>query len=392
MSSKLRWLTRGKNKKREGKWNTNKGKKINYPATRNAPNPIEDAVSNYFKANPNVLARSNRGIIVTEHIKETKPNLKTRKGNEITSNVVNKTITNLGYDKLPRLSITENPRAVALVSKLLKNDPTISSTVIRNELSKIDPKYSGLLNESIVKYLNRNHPGQREWKSSEQLRADQKVRHEMMAAMDDAAGSQGIVSLQETVSPKFKDILAPGQTLSGAHPTLIKYRTQGDIPIGQKNYEAMLKSGEAIPEAKSFLTTAWRNNQHTKLENQLKTLMDQKNAMASNLNFRNPNSMKAYDAIKSDITGVTDQMSRLGLESKLWNQAKNRYDYFGELYGKNQSPMLSLWKSIINPNIAKGPGYVKGGLVSLLRNKPLQKMARNLIPKQFSILTGGLNV
>ena len=377
MSSKLRWLTRGKNKGR---------KKINYPDTRNTPNPVADAVSNYFKANPNVLARSNRGVIVTEHIKETQPNLKTRKGNEITSNVVNKAITNLGYDKLPRLSITENPRAVALVSKLLKNDPTISSTVIRNELSKIDPKYSGLLNESIVKYLNRNHPGQRQWKTSE------KVRHEMIAAMDDAAGSQGIVSLQETVSPKFKDILAPGQTLSGAHPTLIKYRTQGNIPIGQKNYEAMLKSGEAIPEAKSFLTTAWRNNQHTKLENQLKTLMDQKNAMASNLNFRNPNSMKAYDAIKSDITGVTDQMSRLGLESKLWNKAKNRYDYFGELYGKNQSPMLSLWKSIINPNIGKGPGFSNGGLVALLRNKPLKKMARTLIPKQFSILTGGLNV
>ena len=339
------------------------------------------------------MARSNRGVIATKHIKETNPNLKTRKGTEITSGVVNKTITNLGYDTLPRLSITNNPRAVTLVANLLKSNPNIKSRAIRNELSKIDPKYSNLSAETITKYLNRNHPGQREWKTSEQVREGEKARHEMVKAMDDAAGSQGIAALQETMSPKFKNILAPGQTIAGAHPTSIAYRTRGDIPIGQKNYQAMLESGKAIPEAKSFLTTAWRNTQHTKLENQLKALMDQKNAMASNLNFRNPNSMKAYDAIKSDITGVTDKMSRLGLESKLWNKAKNRYDYFGGLYGKkDQSPMLSLRKSILDPNIGKGGGYAKGGLVALLRNKPLQKMARNLIPKQFSILTGGLNV
>ena len=387
--SKSRWLTRSKNKGR---------KKINYPATRNEPNPLANAVSNYFKVNPDVLSRSNRGVIVAEHIKETQPDLITRKGSEITRNVVNKTITSLGYDKLPRLSITNNPRAVALVANLLKENPNIKSTAIRKELVKINPEYSGLGNATITKYLNRNHPGEREWKTSDQLRADQKVRHEMIKAMDDAAGSQGIVALQEAMSPKFKDILAPKQTLSGAHPTLIANRTRGDIPIGQKNYEAMIKSGEAIPEAKNFLTTAWRNTQHTKFENQLKKLMDQKNAMSSNLDFRNPNSMTAYDAIKSEMTGITDQMSRLGLASKLWNQAKNRHDYFGNLYGSgtnpyfNRSPTLSLRESIIDPTVGKGGGYAKGGLVALLRNKPLQKMARNLTTKQFSILTGGLNV
>tara|TARA_R110000824_G_scaffold7871_3_gene35539 strand:- start:164 stop:1330 length:1167 start_codon:yes stop_codon:yes gene_type:complete len=387
--SKLRWLARSAKKGR---------KKHNYPATRNAPNPLSDAVSNYFKVNPGVLSRSNRGVIVAEHIKETQPTLTTRKGAEITRNVVNKTINTLGYDKLPKLSITNNPRAVTLIANLLKENPNIKSTAIRNELSKIDPEYSGLSAPTITRYLNRNHPGERQWKTSEQLRAADKIRHEMISAMDDAAGSQGIVALQETISPKFKDILAPGQTLSGAHPALIANRTQGNIPIGQKNYEAMLESGEAIPEAKTFLTTKWRNTQHTQLENQLKKLMDQKNTMASNLDFRNPNSMKSYDAITAEMTGVTDKMSRLGLESKLWNQSKNRYDYFGNLYGSgtnpyfNRSPALSLRESIIDPTVGKGRGYVKGGLVSLLRNKTLQKMARNLIPKQFSILTGGLNV
>ena len=121
--------------------------------------------------------------VVKEHIKETKPNLKTRQGNEITTNVVNRTITNLGYDTLPRLSITNNPRAVTLVANLLKSNPNIKSRAIRNELSKIDPKYSNLSAETITKYLNRNHPGERQWKTSEQVREGEKVRHEMVKAI-----------------------------------------------------------------------------------------------------------------------------------------------------------------------------------------------------------------
>ena len=119
--------------------------------------------------------------------------------------------------------------------------------------------------------------------------------------------------------------------------------------------------------------------------------MEQKNAIVSNLNDGN---MHVLSYVNNQIKNVSDQMSRLGLESKLMNEATGKFNYFGNLYPN----VSTLYKSVkgppggIGPSVTeKGFGFAQGGLVSLLKDKSLQRMAKNLIPKQFSILQGGLS-
>ena len=74
--------------------------------------------------------------------------------NTIQRNVVK----TLGYPKLPRLSIGQNPAAVKLVDKLFLNNQAIESPAIIKELTKLDSKYKDLSANNISDYLKANYP------------------------------------------------------------------------------------------------------------------------------------------------------------------------------------------------------------------------------------------
>jgi|TARA_R100001530_G_scaffold113750_2_gene80701 hypothetical protein len=355
----------------------NKGQTINYPSTRKVGS-LTNAITNFVNNNTNVLALPNRGTIVKDAVLAANPNIVTRKGTNITAKNVDKTL-NKEYGKLDRgnISIANNPNAVALIEKMVSRQPSVKSTEIIEELTKIDPIYTNISNESVTKHINRSFPGLNRKKTSQEIRDYEAARHKQIAAWDDPIASAGIVNLRNTIAPQFTGILDDSQVLTGAHPAQIVNRVK--------------------PEGKTFITPSWRNSRHNKLENEAKRLMDEKNSIVSTLSPNDSASMSMLKDINKRITTVSDDMAKLGLESKLWNPSQNKFQYFGNLYGSgtnpyfNRSPVLSLRESILNPNIGKGPGFAQGGLVSLLKDKSLQRMAKNLIPKQFSILEGGLS-
>ena len=86
------------------------------------------------------------------------------------------------------------------------------------------------------------YPGQRQFKTTEEVRVKEKERHEAQKDWDDVEGSKPIVNLQAKVKPILDQYLAEGQTLSGAHPAQIKNRLN--------------------EEAKTFITTKGRNTRH----------------------------------------------------------------------------------------------------------------------------------
>ena len=118
--------------------------------------------------------------------------------------------------------------------------------------------------------------------------------------------------------------------------------------------------------------------------------------------------LQDMETADSHISNIERDMRQLGLPFKVWDDAKQSFRYFGGAYENQFRGLLENMPKeylLSNPpyKISEGfdkskkaywtkpKGHARGGLVSLLRNKPLQKMARTLIPKQFSILTGGLN-
>ena len=355
----------------------NKGQTINYPSTRKVSN-LTNAINNFIDNNKNVLALPNRDTVVKNAVVASNPNIVTRKGTNITTKNVGKTL-NAHYGKLDRgnISIANNANAVALIENMVSKQPSVKSTEIIKELTKIDPIYKNIPNESVTKYINRTFPGLNRKKTSQEIRDYEAARHKQIAAWDDPISSAGIVNLRNTIAPKFTGILDDSQVLTGAHPAQIVNRVQR--------------------EGKTFITPSWRNSRHNKLENEAKRLMDEKNSIVSTLSPNDSASMSMLKDINKKITTVSDDMAKLGLESKLWNPSQNKFQYFGNLYGSgtnpyfNRSPLLSLRESILDPKIAKGSGFAQGGLVSLLKDKSLQKMAKTLIPKQFSILQGGLS-
>ena len=118
------------------------------------------------------------------------------------------------------------------------------------------------------------------------------------------------------------------------------------------------------------------------------------------------------ETANSHISNIERDMRQLGLPLQIWDDAAQKFKYYGGAYEnqftgllenmpkeymlRNPPGTLEAKKMMFDKSKKeywmKPAGHAQGGLVSLLRNKPLQKMARNLIPKQFSILTGGLNV
>ena len=362
--------------RRSPKNKSNKGQTINNPvALRRRDNPVASAISTFINSNPGVLALRNRNQVIANSIKETNPSLITQKGGPINRNVVTKAITEtLGYPPLPKLFITDNPRAVDKVEELFLADTSIKSPAIIKELVKIDPKYKDLTAQSITDYLRREFPGQRTTITSDQIKAKRNLKTKTKAELDDPIVSAGIENLRSKMVPYFSKIVDESQSrnvLEGAHPAQLVNRVQ--------------------PEGKTFITTPFRNSVHNRLENEAKRLMEQKNAIVSNLNDSN---MHVLSYVNNQIKNVSDQMSRLGLESKLMNEATGQFNYFGNLYPN----VSTLYKSVkgppggIGPSVTeKGSGFAQGGLVSLLKDKSLQRMAKNLIPKQFSILQGGLS-
>ena len=308
-------------------------------------NSLDNLVISFFDNNPDLITNQKRGVLATEFIKNFDPNIKTRKGAEINANTINKIIGKI-YGKLDKHQIHGNKQAENLIAKLLSDNPNIKSSEIRTNLTNLDSKFKTIPTETITKYLNRNYPGQRQFKTTEEVRAKEKERHKAQKDWDDVEGSKPIVNLQAKVKPILDQYLAEGQTLSGAHPAQIKNRLN--------------------EEAKTFITTKGRNTRHVVLENQIKNLMNKKNKLLENFDYKNKENMAQYNIIENDINKITNEMSSLGLQSKLWNDKTNRFEYFGELYGNNpekKSPMLSLKESIEDPDVGGGPGRNDGGLV-----------------------------
>lgn len=119
--------------------------------------------------------------------------------------------------------------------------------------------------------------------------------------------------------------------------------------------------------------------------------------------------LQDMETANSHISNIERDMRQLGLPLQIWDNAAQKFKYYGGAYENQFTGLLeNMPKEYLlrNPpySISKGfdkaqkeywtkpEGHARGGLVSLLRDKSLRKMARNLIPKQFSILTGGLNV
>ena len=319
--------------------------KVDDTKTKPSDNFLDNLVISFFDNNPDLITNQKRGVLATEFIKKFDPNIKTRKGTEINTNTVNRIIGKI-YGKLDKHQIHGNKQAENLIAKLLSDNPNIKSSEIRTNLTNLDSKFKTIPTETITKYLNRNHPGQRQFKTTEEVRVKEKERHEAQKDWDDVEGSKPIVNLQAKVKPILDQYLAEGQTLSGAHPAQIKNRLN--------------------EEAKTFITTKARNNRHVVLENQIKNLMNKKNKLLENFDYKNKENMAQYNIIENDINKITNEMGSLGLESKLWNDKTNRFEYFGELYGNNpekKSPILSLKESIVDPNVGGGPGRNDGGLV-----------------------------
>jgi hypothetical protein len=364
-------------------WNTNKGRIINYPGIRKIDNPVAHETSRYINSNPEILFNRNRNKVIADainktHLEEKGTILTTRKGSPVNRNVISKTITqNLGYPKLPKLSITENPRAADKIEELFTADTNIKSPAIKKELIKIDSKYKDLTPQSITDYLKRVFPGQRTTISTAEENARRNLKTQIKAELDDPVASAGIERLRSSMGPFFSKIVDKSQSknvLEGGHPAQLVNRVQ--------------------PEGKTFITTPFRNSAQNKLENEAKRLMEQKNAIVATLSPNDSASMSMLKNINNQIETVSDKMSRLGLESKLKNEATGKFQYFGNLYPN----VSTLYKSVKGPPGGIGPsvtgrgfGFAQGGLVSLLKDKSLQKMAKNLIPKQFSILKGGFN-
>ncbi len=351
----------------------NKGQTINYPSTRKVSN-LTNAITNFVNNNTNVLALPNRGTIVKDAVLAANPNIVTRKGTNITTKNVDKTL-NKEYGKLDRgnISIANNPNAVALIEKMVSRQPSVKSTEIIEELTKIDPIYANVSNEAITTHINRSGLI-RTNKTPQEILDKRNLKTKIQSELDDPIVSAGIENLRSNMVPYFSKILDKSQmknVLEGAHPAQLVNRVQ--------------------PEGKTFITTPFRNSVQNRLENEAKRLMEQKNAIVSNLNDGN---MHVLSYVNNQIKNVSDQMSRLGLESKLMNEATGQFNYFGNLYPN----VSTLYKSVkgppggIGPSVTeKGFGFAQGGLVSLLKDKSLRRMAKNLIPKQFSILQGGLS-
>ena len=356
----------------------NKGQKINYPPFSMRENKFGDEVSRYINSNEGILSLKNRNKQIADALNVSHPFLTTRTGKPITSNAVGKTITgSLGYPKLTKSFITDNPLAVDKVKELVTSNTSIKSPAIIKELIKIDKNYKELTPQSITDYLNRNFPNIRTTKSTTEQNAVRNKKAKIQAELDDLMGnsygkisSTGIANLRDKVAPIFKKITAEpkGNILEGLHPALLANRTK--------------------PEAKVTISTPYRNSRHYKLENEVKKLMEQKNSIISNLDSNN---MHLLSDVNNKISNLNNQMSLLGLSSKLNNPRLAGDEYFGSIYPN----LNTLYKSVkgqkggIGPNVTGKdiPGFNMGGLISMLSKNELQGMAKSLSPKQVKMLT-----
>ena len=365
-------LTGSKTFEKSGYVPFNKGQKINYPATRKTPvSPAKNKMIELVEEKGVDFYNTPKGRkqLFIDVKKSLPRNYKTRKDTPLTAKHLNDMMTEL-YGSAIKIgpSIFKNPKAVKLIDNLMTNNPSIKTPEIKQQLIDIDPVYKDIKDQSIRDYLKRTYKkGTRTTKTDTTSGA---AREKMRQAMDDPKGSANIASLRDRIASYFDDILEKGKTrqggqkLAGAHPTQIKFRTKGDTPITQKNYEEMLQSGKAIKEAKTFITTTHRNNRHIALENSAKNLMNKKNKLLENFNYKNKTDMTKYKKIESDIIKVKNEMKKLGLQSKLYNPRIKRYEYFGKLYGSKKSPILALRESILDPAV-EGVGRKHGGIVSI---------------------------
>jgi len=350
-----------------------------YPPLRQTSNPVGDATSKFINSNPEVLDSYNRNRLILDGILKLNPDLKTNKGITPTMNTIQRNVVKtLGYPKLPRLSIGQNPAAVKLVDKLFLNNQAIESPAIIKELTKLDSKYKDLSANNISDYLKANYPNMRNFnpKTDAEKRLADNIKNKKKQLLDDRVGnpygklsSTGIERLRNEALPIFKKISADqNSVLQGLHPALIANRTKR--------------------EGKITLNTPYRNNRHIAFENKAKELMEQKNSIISNLDYNN---MHLLSNINNQISKLNNEMSLLGLSSKLNNPRLTGDEYFGSIYPN----LNTLYKSVKGPPGGIGPnvtgkdttGFNMGGLASLLGNKALQRMAQLLNPKQLKMLT-----
>ena len=116
--------------------------------------------------------------------------------------------------------------------------------------------------------------------------------------------------------------------------------------------------------------------------------MEQKNSIISNLDYNN---MHLLSNINNQISKLNNEMSLLGLSSKLNNPRLTGDEYFGSIYPN----LNTLYKSVKGPKGGIGPnvtgkdigGFNMGGLASMLGRNELQGMAKSLSPKQVKMLT-----
>ena len=350
-----------------------------YPPFRQTSNPVGEDTSKFINSNPEVLDSYNRNRLILDGILKLNPNLKTNKGITPTMNTIQRNVVKtLGYPKLPRLSIGQNPAAVKLVDKLFLNNQAIESPAIIKELTKLDSKYKDLSANNISDYLKANYPNMRDFnpKTPVEQRLADNIKNKKKQLLDDRVGnpygklsSTGIDRLRNKALPIFKKI-SNDQTsvLQGLHPALIANRTK--------------------PEGKITPSTPYRNNRHIAFENEAKALMEQKNSIISNLDYNN---MHLLSNINNKISKLNDRMSSLGLSSKLNNPRLTGDEYFGGIYPN----LNTLYKSVkgpkggIGPNVTGKdiPGFNMGGLISMLSRDELQGMAKSLSPKQVKMLT-----
>tara|TARA_R110002051_G_scaffold96393_2_gene166417 strand:+ start:610 stop:1854 length:1245 start_codon:yes stop_codon:yes gene_type:complete len=350
-----------------------------YPPFRQTSNPVGEDTSKFINSNPEVLDSYNRNRLILDGILKLNPNLKTNKGITPTMNTIQRNVVKtLGYPKLPRLSIGQNPAAVKLVDKLFLNNQAIESPAIIKELTKLDSKYKDLSANNISDYLKANYPNMRDFnpKTPVEQRLADNIKNKKKQLLDDRVGnpygklsSTGIDRLRNKALPIFKKI-SNDQTsvLQGLHPALIANRTK--------------------PEGKITPSTPYRNNRHIAFENEAKALMEQKNSIISNLDYNN---MHLLSNINNKISKLNDRMSSLGLSSKLNNPRLTGDEYFGGIYPN----LNTLYKSVkgpkggIGPNVTGKdiPGFNMGGLISMLSRDELQGMAKSLSPKQIKMLT-----
>ena len=263
----------------------------------------------------------------------------------------------VGSNRQP--TFEETQRAVAKELKLDKTDPLVNLTLQTKRVDDVlNPTPVG-----IEKLVDKYNVGS------------------MVKGYENFAGTRGALNKELFGSESFMKLMnalglySPGRMAFGSgHQLPLKLTLQNrglyepltsDLKLAQK----LISPTNLRPEINQA------NIQKQSIE---KMLLDPKYK-----DFRDKNISLMDEALGEAQMGAkyyNPNLASIGYEGEI--NLPRLYNYLDKIKRSGSNRILPTMKSF---------NFNKGGLVSLLKNTSLQKMARNLIPKQFSILQGGFN-